>query len=629
MHVAIDHIVFAVSDLKEAAQKVGVLLGRDAVPGGVHEESGTRNLIVPLDGCYLELVTVDDPERARVHPFGRLVADALAAGKLFAGWATRCHPGAMDDEPVVPLTRGGATFRLRGLEKTKLRGDVPFFIERPEDGPASAEGRDPSGGAIRSMLVVVPDHGHDWPPVDDGATVIEVASSSAVHGAILEVTVDDALGQPVVLSERTWSDVTLPATAPPNGGSARGRRERMIADRRHLHRIPEVGLDLPQTQAYLRKALEPLGLELSTGTGLSSVVAILRGKADSGTTGASRPAVLLRSDMDALSVDEATGLPFASTNGAMHACGHDLHMAILVEAARTLAARADELAGDVVFAFQPGEENHGGARMMIAEGLYERPDVHVVSSFGLHVLSYMLPAGVLALREGPIMAGSTIVSIEFRGRGGHGSAPHRTRDPLHAAAAFVPAVFAALAHDIDMFDPTVLTFGSFHAGNSTNVIPDTAELQGTLRTFSEDNTAHARALIERVAHAIAAAHDVTADVTLTEICLPVHNHPAETAVAAQAAADMGLPLTWLDRPISVSEDFSYMLRANTGAFALLGAGADGQDPTNADANHSARADFSEDVLVPAADLMTAWAILRLRQARQDSDAPSSAVETGG
>ncbi|BCW86448.1 hypothetical protein NicSoilE8_41210 (plasmid) [Arthrobacter sp. NicSoilE8] len=629
MHATIDHIVIAVSNLKEAAQRVRALLGRDAVPGGLHEESGTQNLLVPLVDSYLELVTISDQEKAVSHPFGRLVASALAKDTLFAGWAAKYIPGQTNEESAVPLTRDGTTFHLRGLEKARLRPDVPFFIERHQKTLGAAEGVGLATGAIQTMLLAVPDHGQDWPLVEGGPTLIEMTSSSVVSGAIVEITLDDAQGQPVVLSKRTWKDVVLPTTVPVEGGNVRERRERMIGDRRHLHGIPEVGLQLPQTQAYLLKALEPLGLELSIGAGLSSIVAILRGKADTGKPAASRPAVLLRSDMDALSVNEATGLPFASTNGAMHACGHDLHMAILLEAVRTLAGRTDELPGDVVFAFQPGEENHGGAQLMITEGLYKRPDVQVVSSFGLHVLSYMLPTGVLALREGPIMAGSTIVSVDFRGNGGHGSAPHRTRDPLHAAAAFVPAVTAAIAHDIDMFEPTVLTFGSLHAGNSTNVIPDTAELLGTLRTFSEDNTSRARTIIERVAHAIADAHDVIADVKLTEICLPVHNHHAETTVAAQAAADAGLPLRWLDRPISVSEDFSYMLRANTGAFALLGAVVDDQDPTNSEANHSARADFSEDVLVPAADLMTAWAIRRLQRAtQQHSDESSFATQTG-
>ena len=195
----------------------------------------------------------------------------------------------------------------------------------------------------------------------------------------------------------------------------------LVRLRRNLHRDPELGLDLPRTQARVLAALEGLGLEISTGRSLSSVTAVLRGGADSGE------AVLLRADMDALPVSEQTGVDFAGPPGRMHACGHDLHTAMLVGAARLLASRRRELAGEVVLMFQPGEEGYDGARHMIDEGVLDAPGRRVRAAYAVHVASAVFPHGVFATRPGPICAAVDVLSVTVRGQGGHASMPHRAR----------------------------------------------------------------------------------------------------------------------------------------------------------------------------------------------------------
>ena len=211
-------------------------------------------------------------------------------------------------------------------------------------------------------------------------------------------------------------------------------------------------------------AIAPLGLEVSTGTGLSSVVAVLRG-------GRPGPAVLLRGDMDALPVTEDSGEPFTSErDGVMHACGHDLHVAGLVGAARLLADRRDELAGDVVLMFQPGEEGDHGARLMIEEGVLDAAGSRVVAAYGLHVMSSVLPTGLVASRAGTMLAAADSVVVTVHGRGGHGSMPHLAADPVPVAAEIVLALQAMVTRQFDVFDPVVVTVGRIAAGTTNNVI---------------------------------------------------------------------------------------------------------------------------------------------------------------
>ncbi|HEY3472596.1 MAG TPA: amidohydrolase, partial [Amycolatopsis sp.] len=244
---------------------------------------------------------------------------------------------------------------------------------------------------------------------------------------------------------------TLPGT--PFAGlldDARALQGRTVALRRAVHRHPEQGLQLPRTQAAIRESLADLPLEITDGKATTSLTAVLRGARPG-------PAVLLRGDMDALPLTEETGLDFASEDPeSMHACGHDTHVAMLASAARLLAARADQLAGSVVFMFQPGEEGHHGARFMIHEGVLEAAGTRVERAFGVHILANAR-SGLLQLRPGPLMASADSFHVRVTGKGGHGSAPQHTIDPVPAAAAMVGALHTMITRRVSVFDPAVLS----------------------------------------------------------------------------------------------------------------------------------------------------------------------------
>src|SRR3954463_4043308 len=245
----------------------------------------------------------------------------------------------------------------------------------------------------------------------------------------------------------------------------------LIDLRRALHRVPELDRDLPKTQRLVLDALEGLDLEVTTGEALSSVTAVIRGGAYDGTG----PVVLLRGDMDALPVTEETGLPFASEHeGQMHACGHDLHVAALVGAARLLHERRDELAGDVVFMWQPAEETTAGAMAMIEEGLLEVAGRPVDAAYCLHVMSSGRPLGNWFSRPGTLWGASDEFVVRVVGVGGHGTAPHLTRHPLPVAGEMVTALQPLVARRVDINDPVVVTVGRFAAGTKENIIPDEA-----------------------------------------------------------------------------------------------------------------------------------------------------------
>ncbi len=274
-----------------------------------------------------------------------------------------------------------------------------------------------------------------------------------------------------------------------------------IAELRHaIHAEPEIGLDLPKTQRKVLDALEGLPLEVSTGEGLTSVTAVLRG-------GRPGKTVLLRGDMDALPVTERTGVPFASqVPGAMHACGHDLHTAMLAGAAKLLCARQADLEGNVIFMFQPGEEGAGGARIMISEGVLDAAGDRPCAAYALHVASSVLPLGIVASRPGTAMAAADTLHVTVRGRGGHGSQPHLAADPIPTACEIVTALQTMVTRKFDVFDPVVVTVGTFHAGTTDNVIPDDAKFVATVRTFSPRTRDRIRDAALGLVGQIAAAH---------------------------------------------------------------------------------------------------------------------------
>jgi hippurate hydrolase len=379
----------------------------------------------------------------------------------------------------------------------------------------------------------------------------------------------------------------------------------LVRLRRELHREPELGLQLPRTQEKVLAALDGLPLETKTGTALSSVTAVLRGSSPG-------PVVLLRGDMDALPLTERSGLPYASeTPGQMHACGHDLHTAMLVGAARLLAGT--EFAGSVVFMFQPGEEGDGGARYMIEEGVLEAAGERPAAAYALHVTSSLLPGGLFATRRGPIMAAADALHVRIIGMGGHGSQPHLAKDPIPAASEVVTALQSFATRAFDAFDPVVITVGSFHAGTATNIIPDEARLGLTVRSFSAEARARVTEGIGELVNGIASAHGLTAKVDYDNGYPVTVNAAAEAEFAATTVEEVYDPerFVWVPNPMSTAEDFSFVLDKVPGAFVFLGACPPDRDPRTAPFNHAATATFDDAALADGAALLAELAVRRL------------------
>ena len=374
-----------------------------------------------------------------------------------------------------------------------------------------------------------------------------------------------------------------------------GQLDGVIALRRAIHAEPEVGLHCPRTTEKAKAALAGLPLEIHDSTSTTGFVAILRG-GRTGGAGSNGRTVLLRGDMDALPMTEETGVPFASTiPGAMHACGHDAHTAMLAGAARALCARREELSGTIVFMFQPGEEGHHGARHMIADGLLDiaRPE----AAFALHI-SPNTPAGVFVGRSGPLLASTDTVRATIRGKGGHAAMPHEAIDPIPVACAIVGALQQHLARRIPVADPAVLTITQIHAGSSHNIIPDAVELTGTLRTLSETTREAMRAAFRRIAEGIAAAHGCTADCAIDEGYPVTMNDPRATALMHDIAGELSGERGWstMPAPMMGGEDFSYVLREIPGAMAFIGVAPAGSDPRTNPPLHNTHMTIDEQVL---------------------------------
>ncbi|RMI43424.1 M20 metallopeptidase family protein [Streptomyces triticirhizae] len=387
---------------------------------------------------------------------------------------------------------------------------------------------------------------------------------------------------------------------------ARAMSDELVRLRRQLHTIPEIGLQLPRTQEAVLAALDGLPIDVTTGAGLTSVTGVLRGARPG-------PTVLLRGDMDALPVVERTGLPFAAEADRMHACGHDLHTAMLAGAARLLAAHRDQLAGNILLMFQPGEEGYNGAGHMLEEGVLDATGDRPVAAYALHVLSHSWPAGVFTARGGPAMAASSVLEVTVRGAGGHGSAPHRSLDPIPAACEMVTALQTWISRAFDVFDPVVLTVGRFHAGTATNIIPDTAHFAATVRSFSHEARARLAEGLIAVCEGVATAHGLGVDARFVEQYPVTVNDVAETAFAADAVRE-AFGEEWfspMESPLTGAEDFSRVIDEVPGAMVFLGATPEGADPRTAPTNHSPLAAFDESVLARGAALYAELAVRRL------------------
>jgi hippurate hydrolase len=396
---------------------------------------------------------------------------------------------------------------------------------------------------------------------------------------------------------------------------ARDQLDGAVALRRTLHRHPELGLELPVTREETLQALEGLPLDITLHETTSGIAALLTGDRPG-------PTVLLRGDMDALPMPEDTGLDFSSNaDGRMHACGHDTHVSMLVGAAKVLSAHKATLAGRVLFMFQPGEEGFHGARYMLEEGLFDVPPTAdgapspITGAFAIHTTTWM-PTGVFAVKGGPAMASADRIVITVTGRGGHASAPHHALDPIPVACEIVQAIQTMVTRRIDVFDPAVVTIGRITAGTTNNVIPEAAEIEGTMRTFSERTRQRVKDGIRRVAEGIVAAHEASVTVDI-EQGYPVTVNDGDFA---DFAAGVATDLVGAERvvrpphPVMGAEDFSYVLQRVPGAMVFLGATPPDKNPATAAPNHSNRVYFDEDCMVNGIALYSAVALRHLTPA---------------
>ena len=374
---------------------------------------------------------------------------------------------------------------------------------------------------------------------------------------------------------------------------ARGFSDSIVSLRRAIHAEPELGLQTPKTRDKVRAALAHLPLTWREGPSTTGAVATLKG--GKGPVKGQMRRVLLRGDMDALPMEEQTGLPFASTiRGAMHACGHDTHTAMLAGAAELLCARVDQLAGEVQFMFQPGEEGFHGARFMLDDGLIDPlPD----AAFALHIMPNS-PHGMIAGRNGALLASADQFDIVVEGRGGHGAMPHDALDPVPVACEIVMAFQAMVTRKFNVADPVVVTVAQINAGTAHNVIADRATLRGTIRTLSPATRARIGGEIERVATLVAAAHDMSATVKITPGFPVTLCDPRAVALGEKVARDLVGESGFhkLAAPIMGAEDFSYVLEKVPGAMFFLGVAHEGADWKTCCSIHSTRMVVDESVL---------------------------------
>jgi amidohydrolase len=379
------------------------------------------------------------------------------------------------------------------------------------------------------------------------------------------------------------------------------QRASLVADRRAIHAYPELAYQEERTAALVASRLHDLGIPHRTGVAETGVIGAIEGAAPAKT-------VLLRADMDALPIQETSDVEYRSTvDGNMHACGHDGHVAMLLGAARLLQERHETFAGTVKLMFQPAEEGGAGALRMIEQGLLEAPEVD--TAFGLH-LSGMLYAGQLWVSDDRVLASADHFDILVRGRGGHAATPHLTVDPIVVAAHIVTALQTLVSREVGPLSPAVVTVGQLTAGTTFNVIPDTASIRGTVRTYSATLQDALEARIKELAGGIASAMRAEADVVHTRLYSPTINHAAEAALMREAsAAAIGPEVNIESEPLMGAEDFSYVLERVPGAFGMLGVRR--REWERPRINHNAAFDMDEDVLPIGAAILAATALRAL------------------
>jgi amidohydrolase len=383
--------------------------------------------------------------------------------------------------------------------------------------------------------------------------------------------------------------------------AAEASHDATIVLRRAIHADPELGLDCHRTTAKLKQALVGLPLTIRDSKRSSGFVARLDGGKPGGRT------VLLRGDMDALPIHEDTGLDFASAvSGHMHACGHDTHSAMLAGAARILCARREEIAGTILFMFQPGEEGMAGARHMIEEGLLDDPTPD--AAFAMHIFPNV-PGGVIACREGALLAATDTLSATITGKGGHAAMPHDTRDPIPAACEAVLALQSHIARRTTFTDPAILSITQINAGSAHNIIPDHVTFGGTLRTLSEARRSASRAAFARIVSGIAEAHDCAAEVHVDPGYPATVNDPRAVALVRACATELFGEGAYHDipAPIMGGEDFAFVLQKVPGAMAILGVAPAEGDPAARAPIHNAKMLVDEAALARGVAMHCAFA----------------------
>ncbi|WP_342364147.1 M20 aminoacylase family protein [Terrarubrum flagellatum] len=376
-----------------------------------------------------------------------------------------------------------------------------------------------------------------------------------------------------------------------------------VALRREFHQAPELAFKEFATSAWIAELLESWGYRVTRDIATTGIVATLK-------CGTERRSIGIRADFDALPIQEATGLSYASKHpGRMHACGHDGHTAILLAAARYLA-KTRRFDGTLRLFFQPAEEIGAGAKAMIADGVLERFPVDAI--YALHNWP-SVPAGAFGFVEGPAMASVDKAIVTVKGKGGHGAASHETVDPIVAAAHVVTALQTIVSRNVDPLDMAVVTVGSIHGGTASNVIPDKVELQITTRTFRDEVRKRIESRIVEIASRQAEAFGASADVDYRRGYPTVVNHRSQTELAREVAADLfgSLRLISPFAPRTASEDFAYFLEKRPGAYLFVGNGSSAP-------LHSPEYDFNDDIIEVAASF---WAALVER-----SLAPSRATD---
>ena len=392
------------------------------------------------------------------------------------------------------------------------------------------------------------------------------------------------------MGERDQEDCILRYTA---------LQDELVRLRRELHRIPEVGCELPETCAYVEAYLQKLGIPFRQLGKAGGVLAEI----DTGRPG---KLLLFRADMDALPVKEETGLSFASEHtGKMHACGHDAHTAMLLGAASVLVKEKEKLSGKIRLLFQTGEEVMAGAKLAISEGAMDPlPD----AVFGIHIGSIMgagIPSGTIIAASGCVMASCDRFIIRVKGKGCHGSTPEKGVDPILTGAQIVSGLQEILSREFSGSIPKVLTVGQFHAGFAFNVIPDEAVMEGTVRAVDEAVRQQIMKRIREIAVSIAAAYRAEAEAEIVYGAPPVVNDPAMAKLAAEAAeavCGQGKVMTQISAPTMIGEDFALYLEMTPGAFLFLSS-SDREKGTDV-SHHNSRFNIDEDVLWKGAAVFT-------------------------